>query len=146
MAIDVIGDRFQSQQHIMIPVTQDAIAQCFQLQGTRSIVLVLSCVLTAIQFDNQLRLRSSEIRNEPAHRHLPAKPESLQLLSSQCAPQGTLGVCGVVAQLACAVSEVVHGFFRPWMKTFSFPGEERKATSTAPLPDPPLRLRRKGGS
>ena len=80
--VDVFQRRFNPQQHIIIPVAQDAIAQRSQFARSRGGVAIPLGMLAAVQLDDQLGLWTQEVGNEAGDRHLTTKAKAFQLLSA----------------------------------------------------------------
>lgn len=79
-------------QHIGIPETKNA--QTLPLQKLCTPVVVVLEILAAIELDNQPRLRTDEIANVAADRHVPAKAEATDPAASQPMPKEVLSLCG----------------------------------------------------
>jgi hypothetical protein len=71
-----------------------------------------------------MTLRAQEIRDESCHGHLSAKAQSCQLPQAQVTPKMPFGIGGGFAKLTGTLPQLVQ---------------------VLPLPNPPLRLLRKGG-
>ena len=54
---------YDSQQHIIIPETQHAIAVGFNLARSHFIICDMLSMLPAIEFHHEMRLNASEVRN-----------------------------------------------------------------------------------
>jgi hypothetical protein len=70
--------------------------------GTSSVLVFGLHVLAAIQFDDEARLSACEVGDEWPHGVLAAEVQSVDLTATQPAPEQTLGIGHVLAQLACS--------------------------------------------
>jgi len=71
--------------NIVVPVTKDEIATCFQI--IRSLqILLLFCMLAAIKFDNEFSIWATEIGNVAIDRHLPTELPTVKPAVTQPEP------------------------------------------------------------
>ena len=85
------------QQRIVIPVAQHPVSQPLQRCSSRCIVFLPRLMLSAIQLDDQLGLRTHEIRDVAGNGYLAAESEAFQLPPAQVTPDTLFGIGRVVA-------------------------------------------------
>ena len=90
MPMDVGNDIFSTLQRIVIPISEHTIAISFQHRSSLRIIARLQGVLTTIDLDRQLRLRTQEVDNVTVDRYLPPEAETLDLPCTQTPPQALL--------------------------------------------------------
>jgi len=84
----------------MIPESQHFEALCHQPSITINIVLLLLCMMSAIQLDYEFLFQTDEIHEEWSNRTLPAKLMTIHLAHSQMAPEKLLSIGHVAPKLA----------------------------------------------
>ena len=83
----VFEDAFNVSYDIVVPVTKDEIATCFQIIRSLQILLLLFCMLAAIKFDNEFSIWATEIGNVAIDRHLPTELPIVEPPVAQPEPQ-----------------------------------------------------------
>jgi len=82
----VFEDAFDIFHNIVVPVTKDEIATCFQIIRSLQILLLLFCMLAAIKFDNEFSIWATEIGNVAIDRHLPTELPTVKPAVTQPEP------------------------------------------------------------
>ena len=96
-AVDVVHD-------LVVPKSDDFIAQRFKIFCALCVVFDLFQMLTSIQFDDEFLFDADEIGDEVANGVLTAEVDTEFVVADVC-PQFTLGGCGVFAQFSrCSVA------------------------------------------
>src|SRR5580692_2941667 len=92
-----LQDPIRIAERFIVPKSDHAITTRLKPECPRFAVI---CMLSAINFDDELRLRAKEIDNIGPKRMLATEAEAIKLLSAQTRPQPNLGICGRAAQFA----------------------------------------------
>jgi hypothetical protein len=108
MPMNIIHDIVDAGQHLVIPVTDEAITQPLQRRRSLRIIARLQRMLTAVDLDHQLGLRAQKVDDIAIDRHLPPKTKALDLSCAQAAPQALFGIGHGSAQLSGTMSVGVH--------------------------------------
>ncbi len=85
-AIDIPG-------HIIVPESKHQITHCFQNFRSLFVVARANSMLSAVEFDNEMRISAEEIDDETIKRKLPTKFPSAQAAIAQPEPQNPFGIC-----------------------------------------------------
>src|SRR5215468_8797728 len=85
-------------QHLVVPEPQHAVALAFQEASAACFRLGRGIMLSAIDLDDQSRCVADEVGNEPADRHLSAKPVAFGLPRPQHLPELLFGFGHVTAE------------------------------------------------
>ncbi len=88
---DNLQDRFHITQHLVIPKPEHPKPGLVQRHVPSLILRSCLNVLTAIHLNNKLRSKANEVEDVISIRMLPSKLESIDLPSSQVAPEMLLG-------------------------------------------------------
>ena len=131
--MDIDQNILDTLQHIMVPILEDTIPISLEQCRSPGIITRPRLMLPAIHFDDKFRLWANEIDDIPVDWYLSSKAKTFDLPRAQMLPQFQFSVGHCLAQSSGAQSANVH-------IGFSF------GSKALPLPGPPLRLRRKGGS
>jgi hypothetical protein len=83
----VFEDAFDVSYDIVVPVTKDEIATCFQIVSPLRVLPLLGRMLAAIEFDNEFGIRATEISDEAVDRHLPTELPAIEPTIAQSEPQ-----------------------------------------------------------
>ena len=144
--MDLVQHAFEISEHIIIPEAQNAVAGGFDLALTQCIGLLLPIMLSAIEFDDDLRLAAGEIDNERADEGLPPKMRTGQRnVMAKPLPEHALGIGGLrphsLRKLSLAIVHRVrskHSCHRLWTPTPAPPrkGEGAEAPSKLRAPSP----------
>jgi hypothetical protein len=97
-----------TQQHVIVPEAQHAIALSLQYLGTMLVVRERIEMLPAIQLDHQSRRHADEINDVASQQVLPPELVPGQLLPAQEVPQAPLGIGAVAVQVAGANPFELH--------------------------------------
>ena len=86
---DVPADIVDVAEDIVVPEAEDRPAERFQLSCSITIAACnrFSCVLQAINFDDQLLGRTGKIHDVARNRHLPPEPKAHQAVSTKLIPK-----------------------------------------------------------
>src|SRR5262245_46827941 len=93
---DVFEHALNVSNDIVVPVAQDEIAHRVQNTGSVGITVSILIVLPAIQFHDELGVRTEKIDDEAIDRHLPLELPAVESAVAQTKPQHTLRV-GLIA-------------------------------------------------
>src|SRR6516225_8891805 len=85
-------------QHLVVPEPQHAVALGFEKPRAACFCLGRGIMLPAIDLDDQSRCVAGKVDNEPADRHLAAKPTVFGLPRPQYLPEAPLGFGHVTAE------------------------------------------------
>ncbi len=91
---NILKHQRSSQQHVIIPVSQNPIANRLQRHSPPLIIVLSLPMLTPIQLDDQLYLAAHEICDVACDGNLPSELESTQLLQPKVLPEAAFGVSG----------------------------------------------------
>src|SRR5215469_12721303 len=111
-------------QHLVVPEPQHAVPLGFEEPGPGCFRLGRAIVLPAIDLDDQSCCVADEIGDEPADRHLPAKPMAFGLPRPQHLPEPLFGFGHVTAKGTGALA-------RTRARRFLHHGSVRAITPTA---------------
>ena len=96
-----LQNAFDIRQYIVIPEADNAITQRVQSSCPTCILFNSVCVLTAVEFDDQLAGWNGEISNMTPDRVLPSDFDG-QIQRTQFAPQFLFGIGCISAQISGA--------------------------------------------
>ena len=91
-------------QNFVVPIAQYTVTITHKDSRPRGIVSSLIEVLTTIEFDDDLGLRTDEIDNVAGNGNPALKPKPFELSSAQVPPEQPLGIGACVAELPGALS------------------------------------------
>jgi hypothetical protein len=95
------GDRFTYgfalSKHVVVPETKNFDAAPLKPGVAPCVAICFACVLTSVNFDDQLRFQANKIQNVRADGELPSKLESVHLPHAQKPPQPALRVGHVLS-------------------------------------------------
>ena len=87
---DFFADRIEyvikMDHDIRIPESQNCISQRFQMSCPRQIIALLIFMLRAVEFDDYLRMRRTEVGNVASNHHLTPEPDAFEAAISQGTP------------------------------------------------------------
>ena len=114
-------------QHLVVPEPQHAVPLGFEEARAACFRLGRGIMLPAIDLDDQSRCVADEVGNEPADRHLPAKPITFGLPRPQHLPELLFGFGHVTAEVPGALA-------RTGARSFLHHGSVLGITPTPALP------------
>ena len=97
---DLLEHIVGSRQHVPVPEPQDKVPGRLDCLRTSRVRLDPRRVLSAIQFDRQLRLHTGKVSDVSFDRHLPAKLVTIEAPVPELRPEAPLGIRHVLAQPA----------------------------------------------
>ena len=105
---DDVEHRIDLGQHVVVPEAQDAVPPLGEPSRASGVPVLALHVLAAVEFDDEFGFGAGEVSDEWADRMLTTEASPVDLPAAQTAPQQTLGVGHVLAQLACSF-DGAHG-------------------------------------
>ncbi len=107
-AMDHLNHRVELRQNLGIPKPKYLVPLALEKWRPSSILLIHLRMLTAIEFDHQVMLHTTEIGDEGGNRVLAAKLGPSALATTEAMPQPTLGVGLIVAQATSVCDQPRH--------------------------------------
>jgi hypothetical protein len=87
LPVDVVCHRRRIAQNVVVPVSQDAVAEGSESARAFGVVVLLCGVLASVQLDDDSRLRAGEIGDVAGDGDLPAEAEAIELALAQVLPE-----------------------------------------------------------
>ena len=103
---DLLLDRFDLLQHLVIPESQHAKSGGLQQLRASLVIFCMFAMMTPIDLDNHLVIQTDKIKDKIAKRMLSAEFASRDLASTQNLPQRFFRVGHAVAKLALQLSRL----------------------------------------
>jgi hypothetical protein len=100
---DLFKDAINILGHIVVPETQNKITHCRKYLGSLNISIPANSVLSAIELNDQARIRTEEIDDEAVDRNLPPKFPAGEPPVTQTKPKDALGGCLIPPQASCGL-------------------------------------------
>jgi hypothetical protein len=100
-----LSDGFGFREDLSIPEPQHAVAVCPKIGVAICIVSRVGQMLATVQFHDEAGFETDKVTNVFSHGSLATKFEAVEPTSTKMTPEKSLGVGGVIAQIA---SVVVH--------------------------------------
>ena len=97
--MDFLEHAIEVLKHIVVPEPQDAEALCLQPSRARGVLRCAFCVLSAIHFNDEPRVKADEVGDVRPRRHLPSETVAVDLLVPQPRPKPRLGIGGIAPKL-----------------------------------------------
>ena len=94
------------QQHVVVPVTRDT-KTCRRQDGISRRVTRRVCMLTTIDFDDEVLFETHEVENEVLKGDLPANLEEREPPAAEQSPHRHFGVGRLAAQLFCEAADAL---------------------------------------